>query len=177
VQRRLPVVLSQAELAAMFRGLDGEHLLFAQLLYGTGLRLTACLQLRVKDVGFRHGAIIVRAGKGGKDRVLVLPTYLVPALRDQLARSHRSWAMDQAKGQGGVELPRALDRQHPLAGGRGWGSGAFRNPSCPPTFEALWSGVATCSTRPSSAQQRLQAGVAQSSLGRVWMPARREPQA
>ena len=80
----------------MFRGLDGEHLLFAQLLYGIGMRLTEGLQLWVKDVDFPHGAIIVRSGKGGKDRVLMLPAILVPALRDQLARSHGLWAMDQA---------------------------------------------------------------------------------
>jgi integron integrase len=116
VQRRLPVVLSREELAAVFRGLDGEHLLFAQLLYGTGMRLTEGLQLRVKDVDFPHGAIIVRSGKGGKDRVLMLPVSLVPALRDQLARSHGLWAMDQAKGQGGVEMPHALERKYPRAG-------------------------------------------------------------
>lgn len=116
VQRRLPVVLSQDELAAVLRGLDGEHLLFAQLLYGTGLRLTEGLQLRVKDVDFQHGAIIVRAGKGGKDRVLMLPATLVPALRTQLARAHELWAMDQAEGQGGVEMPHALDRKYPRAG-------------------------------------------------------------
>ena len=116
VQRRLPVVLSQEELAAVFRGLDGEHLLFAQLLYGTGMRLTEGLQLRVKDVDFPHGAIIVRSGKGGKDRVLMLPASLVPALRDQLARSHGLWAMDQVKGQGGVEMPHALEHRYPRAG-------------------------------------------------------------
>ncbi len=120
VQRRLPVVLSRDELAAVFLGLDGEQMLFAELLYGTGLRLTEGLQLRVKDcvkdIDFQSSAIIVRAGKGGKDRVLMLPTSLVPALRDQLARSHALWATDQAAGRGGVEMPYALDRKYPRAG-------------------------------------------------------------
>jgi integron integrase len=116
VQRRLPVVLSQDELAAVFRGLEGEQLLFAQLLYGTGMRLTEGLQLRVKDIDFAHRAIIVRAGKGGKDRVLMLPESLVPAMREQLARSHVLWAMDQSKAQGGVEMPHALERKYPRAG-------------------------------------------------------------
>jgi integrase len=89
VARRLPVVLSTDEVAAVLRELEGEQRLFAQLLYGTGLRLTEALQLRVKDLDFAHRAVIVRYGKGGKDRVLMLPQSLVPALQDQLARSHR----------------------------------------------------------------------------------------
>jgi integron integrase len=116
VQRRLPVVLSQNELAAVFRGLEGEFRLFAQLLYGTGMRLTEGLQLRVKDIDFEHRAVIVRAGKGGKDRVLMLPASLVLSLREQLARSHALWAEDQASGQGWVEMPFALDRKYPRAG-------------------------------------------------------------
>jgi len=77
VQRRLPVVLSQEELAAVFRGLDGEHLLFAQLLYGTGMRLTEGLQLRVKDVDFQHGAIIVRSSVPCRN-CSATPTWLPP---------------------------------------------------------------------------------------------------
>jgi integron integrase len=116
VQRRLPVVLSPDELAAVFRGLDGVHGLFAQLLYGTGMRLTEGLQLRVKDVDFAHRTLIVREGKGGKDRLLMLPQQLVPALREQLNHAHALWSADQATGQGGVEMPYALDRKYPRAG-------------------------------------------------------------
>ena len=94
----LPVVLSQSELASVFRGLDGEQRLFAQLLYGTGMRLSEGLQLRVKDIDFAHRAVIVRAGKGGKDRVLMLPQRLEPALREQLTRAHALWTTDQAQG-------------------------------------------------------------------------------
>lgn len=116
VKRRLPVVLSRDELAAVFRHLADEHLLFARLLYGTGLRLTEGLQLRVKDVDFAHNAIVVREGKGGKDRIVMLPQALVAGLRAQLARSHDVWQVDQADGRGGVEMPHALDRKYPRAG-------------------------------------------------------------
>ena len=116
VHRRLPVVLSQEELAAVFRGLVGIHRLFAQLLYGTGMRITEGLQLRVKDVDFAHRTLIVRAGKGGKDRMLMLPQSLVPALREQLASAHRLWLADLAAGQGGVQMPDALQRKYPRAG-------------------------------------------------------------
>ena len=116
IKRRLPVVLSRDEVAAVLRHLDGEHLLFAQLLYGTGLRLTEGLQLRVKDVDFAHSAILVREGKGGKDRVVMLPQVLVPGLKSQLARVHDIWQGDQADGHGGVEMPHALERKYPRAG-------------------------------------------------------------
>nr|QZL14094.1 integron integrase [uncultured bacterium] len=117
VKRRLPVVLSREEVATLFRHLDdNEHRLFAQLLYGTGLRLTEGLQLRVKDVDFAHNAIVVREGKGGKDRIVMLPQALVAGLRAQLARSHEFWLSDQAEERGGVEMPHALDRKYPRAG-------------------------------------------------------------
>jgi integron integrase len=116
VQRRLPVVLTRDELGGVFRRLAGEHLLFAKLLYGTGMRLNEGLQLRVKDVDFAHRTLIVRAGKGGKDRLLMLPDSLVPALREQLARSHEYWAADQVLGRSGVEMPDALERKYPRAG-------------------------------------------------------------
>ena len=116
VKQRLPVVLSRDELGAVFRGMAGEHRLFAQLLYGTGMRLSEGLRLRVKDVDFAHRAIVVRHGKGGKDRVLMLPQSLVPPLREQLLRAHTLWAKDQADGRGGVELPDGLARKYPRAG-------------------------------------------------------------
>ena len=116
IKRRLPVVLSRDEVAAVFRHLEGEPLLFAQLLYGTGLRLTEGLQLRVKDVDFAHNAIVVREGKGGKDRVVMLPQVLAAGLKSQLARAHDIWQGDQADGRSGVEMPHALDRKYPRAG-------------------------------------------------------------
>jgi integron integrase len=116
VRRRLPVVLNREELGAVFRGLSGEHGLFAKLLYGTGMRLSEGLQLRVKDVDFAHRTLVVRAGKGGKDRLLMLPQSLVPALREQLARAHSLWMVDQSQGKAGVEMPGAIERKYPRAG-------------------------------------------------------------
>lgn len=115
VRKRLPVVLSREELAAIFRCMAGEHRLLAQLLYGTGMRLMEGLTLRVKDLDFAHRSVIVRHGKGGKDRVLMLPQRLVPGLREQLGRAHVLWAQDVADGRGGVEMPDALERKYPRA--------------------------------------------------------------
>lgn len=86
------------------------------MLYGTGLRISEGLQLRVKDIDFAHHAVIVREGKGGKDRVLMLPQSLVPALRAQLAQAHALWARDRAEAKAGVEMPDALARKYPRAG-------------------------------------------------------------
>ena len=107
-------MLSQDEVAAVFRELDGEQRLFAQLLYGTGMRLSEGLQLRIKDIDFAHRSLIVREGKGGKDRALMLPQSLVPGIRE-LARAHALWTADQAQGKGGVQMPDALERKYPRA--------------------------------------------------------------
>ena len=85
--RRLPVVLTPDEVVRILGFLEGEHRLFAQLLYGTGMRISEGLQLRVKDLDFDHGTIIVREGKGSKDRALMLPESLAPSLREQLSRA------------------------------------------------------------------------------------------
>ena len=96
--------------------LQGEQRLFAQLLYGTGMRITEGLQLRVKDIDFEQRTIVIRAGKGGKDRSVMLPLTLVPALRDQLARARVLWSTDGEAGRSGVSMPGALDRKYPRAG-------------------------------------------------------------
>jgi integron integrase len=116
VHRRLPVVLSRDEVIKTLTLMQGEHRLLAHLLYGTGLRITEALQLRVKDVDFEHQAIVVREGKGNKDRVVMLPQSIVPALREQLARGRVLWAADQAEGRAGVAMPDALQRKYPRAG-------------------------------------------------------------
>ena len=72
--------------------------------------------MRVKDLDFAHRAVIVRAGKGAKDRLLMLPQSLVLALREQLTKAHALWATDQAQGKAGVEMPDALERKYPRAG-------------------------------------------------------------
>lgn len=120
VQRRLPVVLSRDEVACVLKCLEGEHRLLAHLLYGTGLRMAEALQLRVKDLDFAHRAIVVRHGKGGKDRVVMLPESLAPGLRDQLGRARRLWATDQAHAMPalGPAFPGAARTQPGLAEGR-----------------------------------------------------------
>ena len=116
VRRRLPVVLSPEEVARILCLLDGEHRLFAQLLYGTGMRINEGLQLRIKDVDFGRGTIIVREGKNGKDRAVMLPQRLAPGLHAELARARVLWQADQAAGRGGVSMPDALERKYPRAG-------------------------------------------------------------
>ena len=113
---RLPVVLSVDEVMRILALLQGEQRLFAQLLYGTGMRITEGLQLRVKDIDFEQRTIVIRAGKGGKDRSIMLPLTLVPALRDQLARARVLWSTDGEAGRSVVSMPGALDRKYPRAG-------------------------------------------------------------
>ncbi len=96
--RRLPVVLTPDEVVRILGFLEGEHRLFAQLLYGTGMRISEGLQLRVKDLDFDHGTIIVREGKGSKDRALMLPESLAPSLREQLSRARAWWLKDRGRG-------------------------------------------------------------------------------
>lgn len=119
-KRRLPVVLSVDEVLSVLARLQGEHQLLARLLYGTGLRITEALCLRVKDLDFGQRAIYVRQGKGDKDRVVMLPQSLVLPLRDQLGRVRQVWAADVESGCAGVEMPYALERKYPRAGAS-WG--------------------------------------------------------
>ena len=88
--------------------LEGEHRLFAQLLYGTGMRISEGLQLRVKDLDFDHGTIIVREGKGSKDRALMLPESLAPSLREQLSRARAWWLKDRPRAAAALRFPDAL---------------------------------------------------------------------
>ena len=112
---RLPVVLSHDEVARVLAALPVEHQLFGQLLYGTGMRLVEALRLRVKDIDFTRRAIVVREGKGGKDRVVMLPGALDQPLRRQLAAAQAVWTADRAADVAGVLLPHALDRKYPRA--------------------------------------------------------------
>lgn len=100
--------------------LDGIHHLIASLLYGSGLRLTEGLRLRVKDVDFEYQQITVRDGKGNKDRVTMLPTSVNEPLKLQLQKTKRLHEQDLARGYGCVELPYALERKYPNAN-REWG--------------------------------------------------------
>lgn len=117
---KLPVVLTGAEVAQVLSALEGRYRLIGQLLYGTGMRLMEGLRLRIKDVDFGHGAIVVRDGKGGKDRTVMLPERLAEALRAQAARSRMLWEQDRAAGRAGVWLPTALEVKNPKLG-QTWG--------------------------------------------------------
>lgn len=118
--KRLPAVLSHGEVERLLAALEGTHALMARLLYGSGMRLMECVRLRVKDLDFEHGEILVREGKGGKDRVTMLPASLAPALRAHLLRVRNLWERDREAGREGVYLPEALARKYPSAP-RKWG--------------------------------------------------------
>jgi integron integrase len=109
-------VLTREEVATLFSFLDGEMALLAKLLYGTGMRLMEGLRLRIKDVDFDRRVIVVRDGKGGKDRVVMLPQSLAPALKAQLLHARGVWDADAKAGRGGVETPHALERKYPKVG-------------------------------------------------------------
>jgi integron integrase len=113
--RRLPVVLTRDEVRDLLRCLDHDLFLIASLLYGSGLRLSECLHLRVLDIDVGRGEILVRDGKGGKDRVTMLPRSLVPDLQAQLRRAKAVHERDLAAGWGRVPLPGALERKYPNA--------------------------------------------------------------
>ena len=113
--RRLPVVLTQAEARSVIGNLQGVPWLVTSLLYGSGLRVLEALRLRVKDVDFPIRQLTVRDGKGGKDRVTVLPEALVAPLTVHLARVRELHGLSVAQGYGGVELPYALERKYPAA--------------------------------------------------------------
>ena len=120
VPKRLPVVLTETEVQQVLRQFDGSLGLMASLLYGTGMRLMECVRLRVKDVEFSRHEILVRDGKGGKDRVTMLPVSLADLLKQHLLKVRALHADDVAQGYGDVYLPNALARKYPNAG-REWG--------------------------------------------------------
>jgi integron integrase len=116
---RLPVVLTREEARAILAALEGVPKLMAALLYGAGLRLLECARLRVKDIDFAVNQIVVRDGKGRKDRVTLLPERLKAPLRDHLLRVRELHATDLAGGAGSVALPGAFRQKNPGAS-RSW---------------------------------------------------------
>ena len=112
---RVPVVLTREEVKALLAQFEGTKWIMAGLLYGAGLRLRECLKLRVKDVDFGYRQILVRDGKGGKDRVTMLPAAVVEPLQAHLARIKAWHDRDLADGCGDVELPDAIARKYPRA--------------------------------------------------------------
>ena len=112
---RLPVVLTRDEVRKIFAHLDGKYRLMAGLLYGSGLRLMECVRLRVKDVDLGYLRITVRDGKGGKDRVTMLPVNLARSLERHLQKMKTQHEEDLEAGFGAVYLPNAIDRKWPNA--------------------------------------------------------------
>jgi integron integrase len=113
--KRLPVIMTRDEVKSVLDHLAGDKWLMASLLYGAGLRLMECLRLRIQDLDFQHGEVIVRDGKGGKDRRSMLPKALVQPLQEHLLKVKATHQRDLADGWGRVQMPDALDRKYPNA--------------------------------------------------------------
>jgi integron integrase len=116
----LPTVLSRDEVKRLLSFLNGPYLLMAQLMYGCGLRLTECLRLRIKDVDFENDLLMVRSGKGEKDRALIIPEKIKEALSKHVASVKEIHEQDVSIGYGEVSLPDALEKKYPNAA-REWG--------------------------------------------------------
>lgn len=117
---RLPVVLTPEETWDVLNRLDGTKWIMASLLYGAGLRLMECIRLRVKDIEFSRRQLVVREGKGGKDRVTMLPDKVVEPLQRHLVQVKAIHQQDLHEGFGAVYLPYALERKYPQTN-REWG--------------------------------------------------------
>ena len=113
--RALPVVMSHQEVERALEKMEGTTRLMAELIYGTGLRINECMTLRIKDVDFDLRAVTVRAAKGNKDRVTILPESLIPALRNHLTKVAKLHKNDVLKGNGYAPMPNALYRKYPTA--------------------------------------------------------------
>ena len=116
---RVPVVFTPDEASSVIRNLQPPYSLMARLLYGSGLRLMECVRLRVKDIDFHYKTITVRSGKGGKDRLTMLPDLVVEDLELQLVKTRELHAFDLQAGHGLVYLPFALEKKYPNANGAG----------------------------------------------------------
>lgn len=115
-KRRLPVVLTGREVQSLFRELSGTHRLMAMLIYGCGLRLQECLCLRIKDIDLERDMVMVRAGKGDKDRRTVLPASVKDAVIIQMNEARALYDFDRKKNLNGVYMPGALEKKYPNAG-------------------------------------------------------------
>ena len=118
--KRIPSVLTVAEVAVVLAALPPDMALLARLLYGTGMRLMEGMRLRIKDVDFDRSVIVVRQAKGDKDRVVMLPRSLAADLRQQVLAARAQWEHDRQAQRGGVEVPHALEAKYPQVGQR-WG--------------------------------------------------------
>ena len=116
-QKRVPTVLSAPEVALLLRAIGSpKYRLMAELLYGTGLRVAECCTLRVRDIDLGRGQIIVRQGKGDKDRVVMLPERIVPGMTEHLSRVEEKRRVDVGRGGGYAPVPDALEHKRPASG-------------------------------------------------------------
>ena len=113
--KRLPVALTHLEVQSVFKHLSGIHLLMAKMLYGTGMRLNELLQLRIKDIDFELQEIVIRQGKGDKDRVTILPTSIQTELHQQIEQAKKLFKEDRLHNRIGVYLPDAIEKKYPKA--------------------------------------------------------------
>lgn len=113
--KRIPAVMTRDETKAVLAHLTGDKWLMASLMYGAGLRLMECLRLRVQDIDFARNEITVHDGKGGKDRITMLPELLKNPLQEHLRKVKAIHELDLAEGWGPVLMPDALDRKYPNA--------------------------------------------------------------
>lgn len=115
--KRLPVVLTKPEVELIFSAVSHPlHLLILQLLYGSGMRLMECIRLRIKDFDLDKREVVIRHGKGGKDRVTVLPELVLVSMRSLVTQSRAIYELDRANNVPGVYMPYALGRKYPNAG-------------------------------------------------------------
>jgi len=119
-RRRLPVVLSREEVERVLSLLEAPYYLICALMYGGGLRVSEVVRLRIKDIDFEQGLLIVYSGKGDQDRVTVLPKKLIPKLQEHLSEVRKTYEQDRKAGVAGVSLPYALEKKYPHAGEE-WG--------------------------------------------------------
>lgn len=161
-RKRLPVVLSRDEVSALLANLSQPYRLMASLMYGCGLRLEECLSLRVKDINFEDGAIEVRSGKGGKDRLTVLPSVLKNDLELYLKELRDKWENARRQDLPGVFLPEALERKYSsLAKAWSW---YWLFPSISPCANTRTGEVAFWHMHPSVIQKKIHEGIQQAGI-------------
>jgi len=116
IKRRLPLVLSQTEIIKIIEHLKNPYKLMAEIIYGGGLRLSECLNLRIKDIDFENNILTIRSGKGDKDRQTLLSKKAAISLKDHIQKIREYYEDDRFEDRPGVELPKALERKFPNAG-------------------------------------------------------------
>lgn len=161
---RLPVVLSRSEVRAVLERLTGTPWLVVGLLYGGGLRLSECLDLRVKDLDFDRRQVFVRRGKGDKDRVVPMPGLVVTRLQEHLRAVRDLFDRDRRSGVGGVVLPDGLARKYPNAS-REW-PWQFVFPAGRVCRNPRWSGPTRFRLHETAVQREVAAAVRRAGLGK-----------